>query len=79
MFLVYFDLSHVVLFKQFSHLKNQDFFQIFIINNLSSFIHCCHWCPLFEISIIWFLIEAKFQTFDSWLLKSIIYYVGLGG
>jgi hypothetical protein len=57
------------VFKQFSHLKNHDFCQIFIINNLLSFIHCCHWCPLFEILIVWFLIEANFQTFDFLAFK----------
>jgi hypothetical protein len=38
-----------------------------------------HYCPFYEISITAFIIENKFWTFHYWLLKSIIYYVALGG
>jgi hypothetical protein len=42
-------------------------------------IHYWHCCPLCEILIIAFVIETKIWTFHSKLLKSIIYYVALGG
>jgi len=81
-----FSLSHVVLFKEFSYrtfiIINKlcmIFFWVFIINNWLIPIHCWHLCSLCVIWIISFIVETKFWTFHFWLIKSIIYYVALGG
>lgn len=55
-----------------------DYSWVFIINNWLIPIHCWHLCSLCVVWIISFIVETKIWTFH-WLIKSIIYYVALGG